>query len=188
MSFTNPITGNNGALLIPAIKSPDYVAGVSGWSINKDGSAEFNDLTVRFTAGLVAQDCGTANAGGATFSTRRIYYTLFGKLVWFNVRLVVFTAGSGTGILQVDPLAFTFENQAPNGDTLPQIFPMTYTGLSGAAGGAVALPNPTGTGEGITSAGDITQLRCADGSFIRAGHLAINGVISIQGYGLVDMP
>lgn len=42
MGFSNDITGGQGVLLRPAIKSPNYVAGVSGWSINKDGSAEFN--------------------------------------------------------------------------------------------------------------------------------------------------
>jgi hypothetical protein len=37
-------TGN---LLITQIQSPDYVAGVSGWAIFQDGSAEFNNMTVR---------------------------------------------------------------------------------------------------------------------------------------------
>lgn len=30
-----------------AIQSPNYVAGVSGWTVNQDGSAEFNNLTIR---------------------------------------------------------------------------------------------------------------------------------------------
>lgn len=33
----------------PAIASPGYVAGTSGWSVNSDGSAEFNNLTIRGT-------------------------------------------------------------------------------------------------------------------------------------------
>jgi hypothetical protein len=33
--------------VLPALKSPNFVAGVSGWSINRDGSAEFNNVTVR---------------------------------------------------------------------------------------------------------------------------------------------
>lgn len=49
MTFSNPITGGQGALVRPAIKSPNYNPGVDGWSINKDGSAEFNDLTIRGT-------------------------------------------------------------------------------------------------------------------------------------------
>jgi hypothetical protein len=34
-------------LIRPAIKSPNYDSGVSGWTINQDGTAEFADLTVR---------------------------------------------------------------------------------------------------------------------------------------------
>jgi hypothetical protein len=44
--FTNPVFGGN-TLIRPAIRSPNYVAGVSGWSINRDGSAELNNLTIR---------------------------------------------------------------------------------------------------------------------------------------------
>jgi hypothetical protein len=46
MTFSNPIVGGT-TLIRPAIHSPNFVTGVSGWSINKDGSAEFSDLTVR---------------------------------------------------------------------------------------------------------------------------------------------
>lgn len=49
MAFTNEITGGQGALVRPAIKSPNFATGVSGWSINRDGSAEFNNLTLRGT-------------------------------------------------------------------------------------------------------------------------------------------
>jgi len=38
------ITGGN-VLRIPAIRSPNYVANVSGWTINQDGSAQFNSAT-----------------------------------------------------------------------------------------------------------------------------------------------
>lgn len=54
---TDPITGSI-VLRIPAIRSPNYVAGTSGWSINIDGSAEFNSVVVR--GSLV-----TGTAGGA---------------------------------------------------------------------------------------------------------------------------
>jgi hypothetical protein len=46
VSFSNPIVGGQGALVRDAIKSRVYVPGVSGWSINRDGTAEFNDLVV----------------------------------------------------------------------------------------------------------------------------------------------
>lgn len=46
MPFDNPVVAGT-TLVIPAIKSDDYVAGVSGWAIFKDGTAEFNNVTVR---------------------------------------------------------------------------------------------------------------------------------------------
>lgn len=44
----NPIVGGV-ALRRPAIESPNFVTGVSGWAINQDGSAEFNNLSFRGT-------------------------------------------------------------------------------------------------------------------------------------------
>jgi len=48
MGFENPIVGGT-ALRIPAIQSPNYNPGVAGWIIRIDGSAEFNNLTIRGT-------------------------------------------------------------------------------------------------------------------------------------------
>ncbi|MGH3121720.1 MAG: hypothetical protein ACRDND_11950 [Streptosporangiaceae bacterium] len=47
--YASPIIGGGGALAYPSIHSPDYIPGSSGWSVNKDGSAEFADLDVRGT-------------------------------------------------------------------------------------------------------------------------------------------
>lgn len=47
--FSNEIVGGAAALIRAAVKSPEFQHLVQGWSINKDGSAEFNDLTVRGT-------------------------------------------------------------------------------------------------------------------------------------------
>lgn len=46
-SFFRGLTQGLGQLVIPAIKSPNFVTGVSGWTINKDGSAEFNNVIIR---------------------------------------------------------------------------------------------------------------------------------------------
>jgi hypothetical protein len=46
VDFQDELAG--GIVLVrPALQSPDYQAGVSGWTINVDGSAEFNDVVVR---------------------------------------------------------------------------------------------------------------------------------------------
>ncbi len=49
MPFSDPIIGGASTLVRQAIKSPNYVAGLTGWSINKDGTAEFSGITVRGT-------------------------------------------------------------------------------------------------------------------------------------------
>lgn len=46
MPFRDPIVAGD-TLVRAAIRSVNYVAGVSGWSIERDGAAEFNDVTVR---------------------------------------------------------------------------------------------------------------------------------------------
>ena len=44
----DPVVGST-VLRRPAIQSPNYSAGSAGWTINSDGSAEFNNLTIRGT-------------------------------------------------------------------------------------------------------------------------------------------
>ena len=44
----NPVVGGT-VLRRAAVQSPNYVPGTSGWTINQDGSAEFNNLTIRGT-------------------------------------------------------------------------------------------------------------------------------------------
>lgn len=43
------LTQGMGALAIASIFSPNFITGVSGWSINQNGNAEFNNLTIRGT-------------------------------------------------------------------------------------------------------------------------------------------
>jgi hypothetical protein len=58
MAFEEPILGGQNALVREAVKSPNYVAGASGWQLDKDGDAEFNSVVVR----------GTVEADGANGS------------------------------------------------------------------------------------------------------------------------
>ena len=46
MAFANSILAGT-YLVRPAIQSPNYQPGVAGWTINADGTAEFNDATFR---------------------------------------------------------------------------------------------------------------------------------------------
>lgn len=47
MSFSSPVVGGSGDLIREQIKSPNYVPGISGWIIERDGDVEFNNLVAR---------------------------------------------------------------------------------------------------------------------------------------------
>lgn len=59
MGFSNSVVGGI-TLVRPAIRSPNYVTGVSGWTINIDGSAEFFNAVIR----------GDLQAGGVAPNAR----------------------------------------------------------------------------------------------------------------------
>jgi hypothetical protein len=46
-AFFLGLTAGMGSLVIPSIQSPNFITGISGWQIRKDGSAEFNNITIR---------------------------------------------------------------------------------------------------------------------------------------------
>lgn len=48
-AYFRGLTSGLGKLSLPAMQSPNYVTGLTGWTIKKDGSAEFNNLTIRGT-------------------------------------------------------------------------------------------------------------------------------------------
>lgn len=50
MQFQDPIAAGT-VLVRPALQSPDYETGVSGWAVKIDGTAEFSDLTIRSSDG-----------------------------------------------------------------------------------------------------------------------------------------
>jgi hypothetical protein len=50
--FSDKVIGGVNKLIRSAIQSPNFVHAISGWSINKDGSAEFSDVDVRGTITL----------------------------------------------------------------------------------------------------------------------------------------
>ena len=64
MMPNDPVVGGN-VLRRPAIESPNFVSGVSGWAINADGTAQFNQLTliVQTTGAAVLIYSGSAGPG-----------------------------------------------------------------------------------------------------------------------------
>ena len=65
MGFENPVVGGT-ALRIPAIQSPNFASGSTGWIIRNDGTAELNNVVIRgstTTQGLILMYNGTPAAG-----------------------------------------------------------------------------------------------------------------------------
>lgn len=56
VGFQNAPIDGTGRLVVDAIQSDNYQAGVSGWTINKDGSVEFNDMVARGELDVVGSD------------------------------------------------------------------------------------------------------------------------------------
>lgn len=72
MAFDNPVVGGDqGTLKRDSIKSPNFAAGVSGWIIRRDGSAEFSNVTLR--GSLVASD-GSSSVVITNTSNPRIQF------------------------------------------------------------------------------------------------------------------
>lgn len=47
MGFNNPVSNAAGTLIRNVMKSFNFVAGVAGWQISRDGNAEFNNAAIR---------------------------------------------------------------------------------------------------------------------------------------------
>jgi hypothetical protein len=74
----NPIVGGT-VLRIPAIQSPNFVSGTSGWSINADGTAEFNGLTLH---GSLVLGTGGSNVIVLDFARHAVFvYDNSGNLI-----------------------------------------------------------------------------------------------------------
>lgn len=105
--FNNPVVGALN-LIRKAIRSPDYQAGVSGWSINQDGSAEFNnagfrgDVTVGSATGKQVHIYNNAGVGtveflnndSATETSRAKFTAGLGSSSDGNVSVVNMASGS----------------------------------------------------------------------------------------------
>jgi hypothetical protein len=104
--FSNPIVGGGGALVYPSIHSPGFQAGVTGWTIRKDGTAEFNGVTIRgqLTAGsITAGSIGSSTITASDFNNGTIESTVFTMdatggliLIYASTKVVQTFLASGT--------------------------------------------------------------------------------------------
>lgn len=112
LEWDDPIAAADGSLVYPALKSPNYVAGTSGWKIDRDGDAEFNEINVRGSAvfgnptgeRIELTDTGDLEiytAGGALLAT-------------INEEGIKFYNGIGDVVAWIDDLAMTYQDAVGN--------------------------------------------------------------------------
>ena len=89
--FSNPVVNDINVLIRLAIKSPNFLTGISGWTINKDGSVEFNNGTFRGTvsaATIVGSLIESATSGRRTTldanGDLKIYNAFSAILFWIS--------------------------------------------------------------------------------------------------------
>lgn len=146
------ITGGT-VLRTPAIQSPDYVPGVSGWIIRQDGSAEFNDGTFRGSIEVgpnpgehfIVNNPATGDVIDVYDSSNNLVLSVdqFGQIQSFNI-------GSGS-VAEITGGLIQFNNVPGNG--------------------------PFGVGAGLVfSSGSATQGQFTMRSGLPAGALAESGI------------
>lgn len=108
--FSNPIIGGGGSLVYPSIHSPNFVHGSSGWSINKDGSAEFQNVVLPTGSGgnVITISASIPSSPGVTRGDLWFYipfgYQDYGWYVWDG------SAWQGTAVGQVGPNAVSLSS------------------------------------------------------------------------------
>lgn len=175
MPFDNPVTAGT-SLVIPAINSPNYVPGSVGWSIMRNGSAEFSSGVFR----------GVISAGGSVFGNLSILSPsgdATGATDTGNIATVL--AGGGTPLLTPGTWYVncgnatltslttgqyiwccgeaTLINALGSGDLFRWLFTGSYSGSTTIGGGLLGYPMIDGSGTtgnaNAIRAGDIESLR-----------------------------
>jgi hypothetical protein len=173
MGFSNPIIGGGGALVYPSIHSPDYDPGVSGWTINKDGTVEFNNGTFRgqLTAGSIsAGSIGDSSITESDFNNGTIESTVFTMdanggliLIYASTQVVQTLTGSGNFNVPADVSQLKAEcwGQGEDGASVPS--GILRSGIGGTGGEYAAEPNlavtPGGTCAYVQNGADATTFQ-----------------------------
>ena len=158
----DPVVGST-VLRRPAIQSPNFVTTVSGWTINADGSAEFNNLLIRGT--FNGTDFVINSAGAFFYSGPPAAGNLIASV----------TNGAGTDSFGNNYLGTTatYDNSSGIATALAAGFVAFYSGS--LAGGWSALSSVAGdvAGNLQVNAGGQLQL-------IGSGGVTVNGSSSTQ--------
>lgn len=168
MPFENSIVAGS-TLVRPAIKSPNYVTGVSGWSINKDGTAEFSNALVRgtFVAGGGAVTVNSSGViivvGGTTVNVTSAGFSITNGVTTVQATLAGVSVVTGATALTMDTTKF----QVTNGTTTVQA---SVAGVS-VVTGTTALTMDTSKFQ-VTN-GTTTVVTNATGLAVTAGAVTV---------------
>jgi hypothetical protein len=184
--FENNIVNASNELTRSSMESPNYVHGVSGWTINKDGTAEFNNLTVRGTfygLNFVLNNTGLFFYSGPP-ALGNLVLSIVGSVsgtdAYGNVYKpgVAIYKGNALANLIVDPTQGVPALNLPTGNASESQFGSIYT-----IGGNVGAPNEYSTLwiKGPASSNDNNSASIAlittykDGSALFDGNLMVGG-------------
>jgi hypothetical protein len=169
MPFSNPILGGD-TLVRNAIQSRDYVAGVSGWAIFRDGTAEFNNVTVRGSV--------IAGGGAVTLTASGIHVQGAGRTFDITTTTGMFARrdpDDGT-YTQVGQGGIAFEPQTPtvpNGNTVTGF---SFIQASVDTAGAVDTPKTIFQGPAVNGQdAALITLFGETSNGLTAKHTVING-------------
>lgn len=176
MSFQHDIAGGQGNLIIAALQSPNFQHLVQGWQIARDGSAEFNDLTIRgvfdgndfeINASGIFFYSSTPSHGNLTFSIASTSGTdQFNNP--YRAGFTAYAAGGGSVNLSVDVANQPALEFRPSGVVHPGAFPPEVWGtvVNPGAGNESQVLNLYSGDEGTHNANAKIQLTSAanDGS------------------------
>lgn len=98
MPYANPVV-NGTALAVPAIKSPNYIPGVSGWAIFRDGSAEFASGTFRGPIVVIDPTTGAILASIGATGNGSFQVVQANDFILNGVSLAGLTAKQGKGLI-----------------------------------------------------------------------------------------
>lgn len=101
--FQHDVAGGQGNLVVPSMQSPNFVDGVQGWQISKDGSAEFNNLEIRgsfFGTDYIINSSGTFAYSGTPAAGNLINSSgvSFGSTDSFGNNYLAGASSYGSGI------------------------------------------------------------------------------------------
>lgn len=169
--FNNPLVGDGGGLVYPSIHSPNFVHGVSGWSINKDGSAEFRSIVVAPGTSITVFIQGptpTANAIGDLW-----YDSTNGMLLhqWDGATWGPFSIGTGA----IASGAITAALIAANTITAAQIAAGTITATQIAANTITAAKIAANTISAAQLSAGIVYAGIVDGTTISGAQFIAHG-------------